>query len=175
MTRKVEINTDKEIINSVELVEEEMNENIENIGQSKEIEDVIEDSSNDNNDSLSNIKNDLNNFLDENNNDEQFFNKEDIIDNEILEGFFDEKSLSSNNNSKNNNIQFDLNEFKKERKYLNLFTIESDVDNINLKNIILGNEESDLESLNNNFDDLDVNSYFSNNKKGKKKANKKKK
>ena len=70
MTRKVEINTDKEIINSVELVEEEMNENIENIGQSKEIEDVIEDSSNDNNDSLSNIKNDLNNFLDENNNDE---------------------------------------------------------------------------------------------------------
>ena len=159
----------------MELVEEEMNENIENIGQSKEIEDVIEDSSNDNNDSLSNIKNDLNNFLDENNDDEQFFNKEDIIDNEILEGFFDEKSLSSNNNSKNNNIQFDLNEFKKERKYLNLFTIESDVDNINLKNIILGNEESDLESLNNNFDDLDVNSYFSNNKKGKKKANKKKK
>lgn len=63
MTGKVELNVVKEIINSIELIEEEKNEKGEKFEQSIEIEDIIEDSWNDNNDSFSNISKDRNFFL----------------------------------------------------------------------------------------------------------------
>ena len=58
--------------------------------------------------------------------------------------------------------KFNLNELKLERKLLNIYTVEFNVNNTNLKEILLtkyeDSDEKEIESLNEHLDDFDLES-----------------
>ena len=79
-----------------------------------------------------------------------------------------EKDLDANLNA------FNISNIKKERKFLYIFKLDFEIDNIDLKTIILENDNFDLESLKYHIDGMEVKKTSDDNKKGKRKNFKKK-